>query len=88
MDIIDNKKASRFEVTVDGYLSVLNYIIREDALAITHTAVPIELRGKGIAAELTKKAFEFAEAHKLKIIPMCSYVNTFVRRYPEYERML
>lgn len=88
MEIYHNISATRFEVKIEGHLSVLNYTLKGSSFAITHTSVPIELRGRGIAAELAKAAFKFAEDNKLKVIPMCSYINTFVSRYPEYRKFL
>ena len=88
MEIINNTEESRFEVTVDGHLSIMNYILKDESIALTHTSVPSSLRGRGVAAELAKEAFAYAEKNHLKIIPICTYISTFVTRYPEYRKFL
>lgn len=88
MDIINNTAENRFEVTLDGYLSIMQYIQKEHTISITHTSVPVELRGRGVAAELAKYAFDYAEKNKLRVIPLCSYFSTFLQRYPEYKKFI
>lgn len=88
MEVINNKKENRFEVTVDGELSIMNYTLKDSSIALTHTSVPSSLRGRGVAAELAKFAFAYATENHLKIIPMCTYISTFVTRYPEYRKFL
>ncbi|TGK07828.1 N-acetyltransferase [Leptospira semungkisensis] len=49
-----------------------------------HTFVPSEFRGKGIASQLADKALSEARKSGKKIIPNCSYVQTYLKRHPEY----
>ncbi|NJN83927.1 MAG: N-acetyltransferase [Caldilineaceae bacterium] len=58
------------------------------SLVIVSTRVPPEFRGMGIAAKLTKTAFEYARSQELSVTPMCSYASTFVRRHPEYRDLV
>ena len=43
-DIRHDVTASRFELAVEGRLSVVDYLLREGEMVITHTFVPPELR--------------------------------------------
>jgi uncharacterized protein len=51
--------------------------------AITHTSVPKQLEGRGIAAALLDRAVEDARRQRAKIDPLCSYVDAAFRRRPE-----
>ena len=79
-----NEAESRFETTVDGYLSVADYELTNGQFVMTHTLVPPELRGRGIAEKLVRAALEHARAERLRVVPACSYVGVFLQRHPEY----
>lgn len=49
----------------------------------THTFVPDEARGKGVAAKLVKAMIADAREHGFKIAPDCSYVESYFRRNPD-----
>lgn len=79
-----NAAECRFEAVVDGYLSVADYEKAGAEFVMTHTFVPSELRGRGIAEKLVRAALEHARAEKLRVVPACSYVGIFLQRHPEY----
>lgn len=83
-----NVTALRFEVDVDGGLSVADYELRDGAMVMTHTFTPPELRGRGIAEKLVRAALDHARAEKLRVVPACSYVAAFVERHPEYRALI
>lgn len=88
-EIVHNKEKMRFETMIDGLLSEVNYRINdENNLIIVHTGVPNELRGKGIAADLTKAMLEYAKENSLKIIPLCPYTQTYLERNPQYSNLI
>lgn len=80
--------ASRFEVEIDGRLAVAEYEKREGVMTMTHTLVPPELRGRGLAEKLVRAALEHARAEKLRVVPACSYVATFIQRHKEYQALV
>ena len=80
--------ASRFEATLDGHRSVLDYDRDGDAMRLTHTAVPPALRGRGIAGKLTAAALDFARDNSLKVVPQCSYAAAYLERHPEYQSLV
>ncbi|AKJ30311.1 GNAT family N-acetyltransferase [Caldimonas brevitalea] len=88
VQVIHRPEAQRFEATVDGKLSVADYRLSEGVMHMTHTAVPAALEGRGIAAALVREAFAHAQAHGLKINPLCSYVRQYVQRHPETQPLL
>ena len=44
--VYHNKKASRFEIETDGKYAYAEYLLTPECIAVTHTFVPRELRGR------------------------------------------
>ena len=84
LEVIHNPTESRFEIRLDGQLAKLDYVEDGDSIVMTHVGVPIEFRGHGIAAIITKAGLDYAKAKSLRVIPMCSYVAAYLRRNPQY----
>jgi len=87
LEITNNESERRFEVSINGLLSKLDYLQDEDTFVITHVGVQPELRGLGVAGKLTQASLEFAKSKSLRVIPMCSYASAFIRRHPEYAEL-
>lgn len=83
--VVHNAAASRFEARLDGRLSVCAYRREGDIIDLTHTEVPPDLQGHGIAAALVRETLDWARREKLRVRPLCSYVAAYLRRHPEYE---
>lgn len=83
-----NVEESRFEMTVDGRLCVADYRLRDGEMVMTHTFVPPELRGRGIAEKLVRAALDHAQREHLRVVPACSYVDVFIRRHAEYQPLV
>lgn len=79
-----NAAANRYEIEVDGRLAVVDYEMRDGRQVFTHTLVPPELRGRGLAEVLVRTALSEARAANRKIVPACSYVGVFIQRNPEF----
>jgi uncharacterized protein len=78
----------RFETTVDGFTCELDYSLRDNIMTITHTGVPSEVGGRGIAGELVRTAFEAARSAGWKVVPACSYAQVWIKRHPDYSALL
>jgi Predicted acetyltransferase len=83
--IIHNQKESRFETLIDGNLAYVEYIPFRGGLNFTHTWVPKELEGQGVASLLVKFALDYTKENNLEVIPTCPFVKAFVKRHPEYK---
>jgi predicted GNAT family acetyltransferase len=83
-----NPSQARFETTVDGHLAVLEYVLEDGRMVITHTGVPEAIGGRGIAADLTRAALAYARATGLKVVPACAYAAVFMQRHSEYTDLL
>lgn len=89
MTIRNNERQSQFETTIDGHTGYTAYDLEEPGrIVFTHTIVPPELEGRGVASAIVKHALEYARAKNLKVVPQCAYVASFIKRHPEYEELL
>ncbi|MDO4249929.1 MAG: GNAT family N-acetyltransferase [Moraxella sp.] len=84
--VIDNKELSRFEIYVDGFVAFEDYQIFDGGIAYTHTEVPKELGGRGIAKFLIKTILDDAAAKGLKVKPVCPMVRAFIDKHLEYQQ--
>jgi predicted GNAT family acetyltransferase len=83
-----NVAASRYEAILEGHRSVAEYAINGDQMIFTHTFVPPELRGRGVAEKLVRVGLADARAKGLKVVAACSYVAKFIERHAEYQDLL
>ena len=83
-----NAAASRFEARVGAHLAVAEYTSTDGRMVFTHTFVPPELRGLGLAEKLVRAGLELARAEGRRVVPQCSYVATFIQRHPEFQALL
>ena len=85
LEVVHNKAEERFETWIDGQLSKLDYMQDGNTMVITHVGVHPNHRGQGVAGKITEVALEYAKEKSFRVIPMCPYVATFIRRNPQYE---
>ena len=76
-----------FFVIVNGKKAILDYTISGKEMDIFHTFTDEELRGQGLAEQLTQAAFEHAKKNGLKVIPTCDYVKSFLKKHPEWNSL-
>lgn len=87
-DIVHDRLTHRFTTAVEGTLCVLEYRLHDGVMTITHTGVPPEVGGRGIAAALVRAAFDAARAEGWKVVPACEYARAFVAKHPELGDLL
>ena len=73
----------RFSTDVDGLTAVLDYTLAGDVMTITHTGVPDQISGRGVAADLMRAALNAARSSGWKVDPRCSYAAAYVKRHPD-----
>jgi predicted GNAT family acetyltransferase len=84
VQVIHNPGKNRFETTVDGFPSRLDYLQDGKNFVITHVGVHPELRGQGLAGHIVEASLAYARKNELRVIPMCSYAAAYMRRHPEH----
>ncbi|RWY49985.1 GNAT family N-acetyltransferase [Mucilaginibacter gilvus] len=88
IELVNNEAIHNFELFVDGQRAFIDYKTKDNKIYLIHTEVPKELQGQGVAEAIVEKAFKYIEAHKLTLIPLCSYVQVFLRKHSEWDRLL
>ena len=78
-DVIHQANEQRFVLERDGATCILDYRISGDRVNFTHTFVPSELRGKGLAETLVRQGLRWADENGLRKEASCWYVAKFLR---------
>jgi len=86
--LINNNPIHNFELFVDGHRAFIDYKQKGDKVYLIHTEVPAELKGKGVAETIVEKTLRYLEEHHLKLVPLCTYVGIYLKRHPEWNRLL
>ena len=86
--VLHNPAASRFEARVGTQLAVADYLLEDGRIVFTHTYVPTALRGHGLAEQLVRAGLAFSAAEKRKVVPQCSYVESFIQRHKEFQGLV
>lgn len=81
-------EGGRYEWEIDGDTALLEYVRRGDTAILGHTYVPPRHEGKGYGARLVGAALPDLETRGLRIVPACSFVAAYIRRHPEWERIV
>ena len=84
----DNESEHHFEWTTPAGTAFIDYKKTTRQLMLIHTEVPETMQGQGIAPKLVTAALTFAEENGLKVIPLCVYVLAFLKKHPEWNRVL
>lgn len=80
--------AHNFEMTVEGHRAFIDYQLKHDKIFLMHTEVPVELEGHGVAGTMVERALHYIEEHGWKIVPYCAYIKSYLKRHPEWERLV
>lgn len=86
--LVNNEAIHNFELHVEGHRAFIDYKQKDDKIYLIHTEVPVELEGKGVASAIVEKTFNYIEENNLKLVPLCVYVASYLKRHPEWARIL
>jgi len=86
--VSENKEKKRFEVLVADKIAMIEYIRAQNKIYLTHTEVPPELGGKGIASSMVKQVLQQIKEEGLELVPLCPFVAAYVKRHPEWKDIL
>ena len=88
IELVNNEAIHNFELMVDGYRAFIDYKQKGDKVWLIHTEVAPELKGKHVGEAIIKKTLIYLEQHNLKIVPLCIYIGMYLKRHPEWNRLL
>jgi predicted GNAT family acetyltransferase len=89
VDILDNREARRYELSVGEQVAFIDYMSAgKNRIVLTHTEVPEALEGQGIGSRLVKAALVDIRHREMKLIPMCPFVAAYIKRHPEYRDLV
>jgi predicted GNAT family acetyltransferase len=88
IELVNNEAIHNFELIVDDHRAFIDYRLKDDKIYLVHTEVPAELEGRGVAAAIVEKTLTYIEQKGLKLVPLCAYVQFFLKRHPEWNRLL
>lgn len=90
LDIRHDEQARKYTATQEGQeVGLLTYrTLAEDLVDFTHTYVPPEHRGRGIAEKLVEHALEETTRRGLRFQASCWYVDGYARRHPKFKAAL
>lgn len=86
--LIDNQNDKQYEFHIDGFVPRIEYIKAKEQIYLTHTEVPAELEGKGIGFALIHAALQDIDENDWTLIPLCPFVATYIKRHPEWRRLV
>lgn len=86
--VTHNPAASRFEAQVTGQLAVAEYSLAPGTVTFTHTRVPEQLAGRGIATQLIEAGLAMARDRGLKVVPHCTFVAAYMKKHPDVQDLL
>ncbi len=81
----DNPEAKRYEAKLpDGKLAIMEYMLATGRIIFTHTEVPVEWEGHGIANKMAQVVLDEARTKGLQVMPLCPFVKAYVARHKAY----
>lgn len=83
-----NADAHRLEMEVEGHIAFIDYKLTADKLFLIHTEVPRELEGRGVARAIVEKAFQFAKDKGYKVVPICPYIQSYLKKHREWDDLI
>jgi len=82
-ELIHNENECKYEYHIDGYTAYITYDDQDGNMHLTHTIVPEELAGKGLAKMLLEDVLEQIRKAGKKAVAQCSYIVKYQEKNPE-----
>lgn len=90
LTVVDVPDRQRYEARTPAgeVVGVAAYRRTSGRVAFTHTDVPPEHEGQGVASELIATALAAAREAGLTVVPQCSFVAAYVAKHPEHAQLV
>lgn len=87
-ELTNNEHGRQYEFHIDGLMPKIEYIKAGGKIYLTHTEVPRELEGKGVASSLVVQVLEDIQQKGLKLVPLCPFVISYLKHHPEWDSLV
>ncbi len=91
-EITHDKENSQLTLEIDGARALIDYKIRNNRMYLTHSEVPVELRGNGIGKILIEKGLtklvEEGYDKEYRIIAKCPFIKYYVAKNPKWAHIV
>jgi uncharacterized protein len=88
-EVRDNRDRSRYELVVDGAVAgFVQYSMRGGRLILVHTEIDEARAGHGLASILVSGVLDDVRRRRLRIVPICPFVEGYIERHPEYDDLV
>ncbi|AGC75617.1 hypothetical protein LX97_00309 [Nonlabens dokdonensis] len=84
----ENESQKKYYFEIEEHVAFIEYIKAQGNIYLTHTEVPKELEGRGIASNLVLKVLEEIDQNEWRLIPLCPFVATYIKRHPEWKKLV
>lgn len=89
LDVLDAPERKRFEADLgNGEYAFAAYNRLSTAIMFTHSEVPVSHEGQGIGSALIRASLDAARAEGLKVMPVCPFFASYMKRHPETHDLL
>ncbi len=78
----------RFEIEFNGSSAFIDYRKMGSQVALNHTESDLLIAGTGAAEALVEKTLQYIEDHQKKALPFCPYIQAFIRKNPDWKRVV
>ncbi|WP_309131801.1 GNAT family N-acetyltransferase [Brevibacterium sp.] len=91
--VIKHSERERFEIfTTDEPARLIGFlgyrIVDDSTIELQHTIISEEFSRRGFARTLVTHVLEGVRADDGRIVPTCSYVQDYLRRFPQYSDLV
>ena len=85
LSVADNPAHRRYEAHLAGELAGFSqYRLEGDRVVVTHTQVDPAFEGGGVGSGLVRYLLDDIRRRELKVVPLCPFVRSYIRRHPDY----
>jgi predicted GNAT family acetyltransferase len=89
--VTDNPAASRYELHVGAELAgFVDYQLHDNdtVISLIHTEIKPAFRHAHLATHLARYGLDDARRRGLAVLPFCPYINSWIKKHPEYAELV
>ena len=87
--VVDNPGKLRYELWLgETHAGSIEYRSEPGTIVLVHTEVDEAFGGQGLGSRLAAGALDDIRARGLKLVPVCPFIHSYLRRHPEYGELV